>query len=440
MPKPIVCLSDTLRQFLEVFRPCFSQRQWPYFVTVLLALVECQGRSTLTGFLRCVAETTSLCGLSRFLGRWAWSADELAATWLRRFRQEMELAVQAEHSRQRALRPKRQGRPKATSVTGYLILDDSVHSKPKGRKMGGLGWHYSGVEKKVVRGHCLFSGLYVLLGRRCPLQPRLYSQKAVCEREGVPFQSKVDMAVEEIEQFQPVPGTHTHLLIDSWYHCKRVRRAAQKRDWDVSGGLKSNRQMRLITEGRRQWLSLADYAATLEPEDYQEAIWPSQQGGHTIYVHAVQTWVRKLGPTLLLITRLGLDEPLEKARYWGSTQIEAEAQTVINILAVRWDIEVLFEDYKDLLGTDHYQVIKSTAIVRFWTLVACLAYFLDEQRALLQAIQPGVHVTLGDARRRLQAEHQHNLLVWLQEQFHSGVTADQLSARLNVRLIQKVQT
>lgn len=433
MPKPIVCLSDTLRQFLEAFRPCFSRRQWPYFVIVLLGLVECKERSTLTGFLRCVAEAVSLCGLSRFLGRWSWSADGVVAVWLRRFRQQMEPAVQAEHVRQRALRPKRQGRPKATLVTGYLIFDDSVHCKPKGRKMGGVGRHYSGVEKKVVRGHCLFTGLYVLLGRRCPLRPRLYRQKAVCEQEGVPFLSKVDMAVEEIEQFQPVPGTHTHLLIDSWYHCRRVRKAAQKRGWDVSGGLKKNRKMRLIAEdGSRRWLGLAEYAATLKREDYQEAIWPSQQGGHTVYVHAVQTWVRKLGPTLLLITRLSLDEPLEQARYWGSTLVEAEAPAVVDILAVRWDVEVLFEDYKDLLGADQYQVMKATAILRFWTLVSCLAYFLDEQRTSFQAQQPGVHLSLGDVRRRLQTEHQRNLLVWLQDQFRSGATVDQLCARLTV--------
>jgi hypothetical protein len=130
MPKPIICLSDTLRQFLEDFRSCFSRRQWPYFVIVLLGLVECKERSTLTGFLRCVAETASLCGLSRFLSRWSWSAKEVVEIWLGRFRQQMEPEVQAEHFRQRAARPKRQARPKATLVTGYLIFDDSVHCKP----------------------------------------------------------------------------------------------------------------------------------------------------------------------------------------------------------------------------------------------------------------------------------------------------------------------
>lgn len=141
--------------------------------------------------------------------------------------------------------------------------------------------------------------------------------------------------------------------------------------------------------------------------------------------------MRKLGPTLVLITRLSLDDPLEKARYWGSTLVDADAQTVPNILAMRWDIEVFFEDCKALLGSDHYQLMSATAILRFWTLVACLACFPDEHRAHLQAERPGEHVTLGDARRDLQAEHQRNLLSWLEEQFRSGATADQLYARLS---------
>ena len=106
----------------------------------------------------------------------------------------------------------------------------------------------------------------------------MYRQKAVCEQEGVPFQSKIDMAVNQIEDFEPVADTHTHVLVDSWYHCKRVRKAAQKRGWDVSGGLKSNRVMRLIAEdGSREWLKLSEYAARLDRDDWQEVIWPSAQ-------------------------------------------------------------------------------------------------------------------------------------------------------------------
>lgn len=439
MPKPMICLSSVLRKFLEQFRPCFSQRQWKYFVTVLLGLIEHEGRHTLRGLLQSVWEKASLSGLSRFLGLWPWSVEEVAHTWQADFRQELSVAVQTEHRRQWDERPRRRGRPKTTVVTGSLIFDDSVHHKPKGRKMAGLGRHYSTTEKKVVWGHGLFTGHYLLLGRRCPLQPRLYRQKAVCEREGVPFQSKVDLAVAEIETFEPVSDTHTHVLVDSWYHCRRVRRAAEQRGWDISGGLKSNRRMRLRTPaGERTWVRLSEYAATLGPGDWQEATWPTQEGGHRVYVHAVRTrvcklgptLVCKLGPTLVLITRTSLDTPLAQAHYWGSTLVDADPQTVIDILALRWDIEALFEDYKDLLGSDHYQVMDATAIVRFWTLVSCLAYFLDKQRASLQAERPEEHFTWGDARRFIQAEHQRNLLAWLEDQFRSGMTAGQLCAPL----------
>jgi hypothetical protein len=82
----------------------------------------------------------------------------------------------------------------------------------------------------------LFSGLYVLLGRRCPLPMRMYRQKAVCQQEGVSFASKIDMAVQQIESFEPVAGTQTHVLTDSWYHCQRVRQAATQRGWTSAAG------------------------------------------------------------------------------------------------------------------------------------------------------------------------------------------------------------
>ena len=69
MPKPLVCLSEQLRQFAEYFRLCFSRRQWRYFVIVLLGLVECEERQTLTGLRRVIGESVSLSGLSRFLNQ-----------------------------------------------------------------------------------------------------------------------------------------------------------------------------------------------------------------------------------------------------------------------------------------------------------------------------------------------------------------------------------
>jgi hypothetical protein len=290
--------------------------------------------------------------------------------------------------------------------------------------MGGLGRHFSNTERRVVSGHCLFTGLYVLLGQRCPLPAQLYRQQAVCQQEGVVFQSKIEMAIGQIEAFAPAADTHTHVLIDSWYHCKRVRKAARQRGWDVSGGLKSNRVMRLIAaDGSREWLKLSAYAARLAPEAWQVVTWPSAQGGQQLYAHLVTTWVRKLGPTLVLITCHDLADPLKSVRYWGSTVLDLEAQALVDILAIRWQIETFFEYEKDLLGSDHYQLMTAQAILRFWTLTACLLCFLEEQRANAQEQQ----LTCGDVRRAIQEDHQLNLLQWLEERFQAGYSVEQIS-------------
>lgn len=219
MRLPIICLDPRFGQYLLRFRHCFSKPQYEYFVTILLGLMLCQGASTLSGVIGHVEGQVSLSGSSRFLSSAPWSADEVSRTWFNHFAGEMAPLVKEEHARRRAKRPKRRGGcplgAKATVVTGYLIGDDSVMQKVRGKKMGGLGYHYSSTAEKTVKGHCLVQALYVLLGRRCPLAPQMYRTKEICEQEGVVFQIKVDLMKTIITDFEAVVGTQTHVLLDS---------------------------------------------------------------------------------------------------------------------------------------------------------------------------------------------------------------------------------
>lgn len=111
-------------------------------------------------------------------------------------------------------------------------------------------------------------------------------------------------------------------------------------------------------------MPLSTSAAGLDTADWVEAIWPAQEGRCRGYVHAVRTGVRKLGPTLGVITCTSLAQPLEQARSRGSTLVDVDVQTVITILATRWNSETLFEDAKDLLSSDHDRVMSAAAVVR----------------------------------------------------------------------------
>jgi hypothetical protein len=46
MPHPLICLDEEVRHFAERFRSVFSKPQYQYFVTVLLGLMECEGKRT----------------------------------------------------------------------------------------------------------------------------------------------------------------------------------------------------------------------------------------------------------------------------------------------------------------------------------------------------------------------------------------------------------
>jgi SRSO17 transposase len=426
MPVPIICLDDELCHFVERYRRLLSKPQYQYFVIVLLGLMLCEGRRTLVGLLEQVAEQTSLSGLSRFLAQAPWEAQAVGQQWLQDFRARMQPAVEAEQERQRRTQPKRRGRPKQPLVTGYLIGDDSTMHKPKGKKMEGLGQHHSTTVDGRLPGHSMVEGLYVLLGKRCPLVPQLYRQQVVCEQEGVAFHSKIELMEATIRSFEPVAGTHTHVVLDSWYCAKDLWRAARQRGFEITTGLKSNRWLRIEDPNEPRgwrWQRLSDYVASLDKSAYVERKWP--RGGKTVYVHVVRTQVRKLYCCQVVIVRQSLDAPLSQVRYFASSDLEADAETLLLHIAARWDIEVLFGDGKEELGLDHYQVMSATALVRFWTL-AMLAYaFLEEERQRLQT-QEQRPVTIGEARGELQRRLRRNVLLWLHTQFLSGVQPDAL--------------
>ncbi len=445
MPVPIVCLDARVRQWAACFSQCFSKPQFQHFVTVLLGLLLCQDTRTLTSLRRHVAGGPSIASLSRFIARSPWDEEAVVRAWLARFQTQVLPVVQAEREQQRQTRPPQVGRPKEPFVTGDLIGDDSTLAKPKGKRMEGVGHHYSSTADARVRGHSLVQGLYVLLGRWCPLAPQLYQQKSVCTARGVPFQSKIDLMEQHIRTFEPVAGTRTHVLLDSWYGAKRLWKAARARHFLITTGLKANRSLRVPDPEAEQgwrWQQLSAYAASLTADDFTLMDRPHQgddsQEPRQVYIHVVQTRVRSLYRCQLVIARPALDAPASALRYGASSDLDADMTTLLGHIAARWDIEVFFSDTKDLLGLDHYQLMTTRAIVRFWTLVLATYTLIEEERARLAQEQQR-HVTIGEARRMLQRLHYRSLLGWIEQELHSGVDADALYERLTAYPPRNVQ-
>lgn len=294
--------------------------------------------------------------------------------------------------------------------------------------MAAVGKHYSTSANGTVQGHSLVAGLIVLLGRRCPLPPLLYRQKAVAQAEGVAFQSKVDLVVSAISSFTPVQATLTHVLVDAWYTCRAVWQAACERGFVITGGIRVNRCLRLPDPqrpGHYRKVRLSDYIQMLGADDFVEVPWRSRR----VAAHLVRTFVYKLGAAQVLIIKEAADAPSKKARCWATSDLTADVATIASYAACRWDIETWIADVKGLLGLDHYQLTSAQAIVRFWHLVCCLYVYLDEVRVRLLAHGHST-ATIGDALRHQQQHHNHLLLLWLKEQFVQGDSVDHVETLL----------
>src|SRR5260370_10020902 len=119
MPQAILCLDEEVYHFAKRFDALFSRPQYQYLVTVLLGLMECDGKRTLSGLLHEVGQALSLSGLSRFFSQAPWEPGAVVACWLRHFRAEMQPQGEAKREQERKAEPNARGRGKEPQLTVY---------------------------------------------------------------------------------------------------------------------------------------------------------------------------------------------------------------------------------------------------------------------------------------------------------------------------------
>ena len=432
MPQPIVCLDERLRQYLDHWRTHFTRPQFEHFVTMLLALLVGMKGPTLSHLKESVAGSKSLASLSRFLSRAPFCLEQVQEVSWKLFQERMSPVVGQRVQEQRSECPKHRGRPRKPVVTGYLIGDDTTMHKPRGVSMQGLGRHHDSKSGERIIGHALVQGLYVLLGQTFALPPRLYRQRQVCEKEQVVFHSKIELMRELLLSFDPLEGTRTHVLLDSWYSAKVLWKAARERGFLITTALKCNRSIRRTDASAPKgwrWQPLSDYVRELPETAYHQVAWP-RTPSECVWVHVVRTSIRSLYRSQLVIVRTSLDTPVSRARFWASSDLTAGVQELLGHIASRWEIEVFFEDAKELLGVDQYQLQSVTGLLRYWSLCWIAMNFLEESRHDV-LVRTGHRLTRGQTRQAVQRRHHTLLVVWIYEHAKQGTASEQVCALLS---------
>ena len=92
-------------------------------------------------------------------------------------------------------------------------------------------------------GHSLFQGLYLVEGYQFPLDPQMYIQKSVCEREQRPFPEQGGPGAERGRNLRAA-GRNPHPGADRQLVCQQAHlEGCRGRGCDLSDGLKANNKL-----------------------------------------------------------------------------------------------------------------------------------------------------------------------------------------------------
>jgi hypothetical protein len=147
----------------------------------------------------------------------------------------------------------------------------------------------------------------------------------------VPFQSPdsiaVDWVVQAIKALTPIPGTRTHILVDSWYACRGLWWATLGPGLVITGGLQLNRWLRRpdpLHPGCKRKVRLSAYLEELGAEDFVMVPWP----GPLVAAHLVPTLAYKLGACQVLVVKEHPSASLETVRCWATSDLKSEGATL----------------------------------------------------------------------------------------------------------------
>ncbi len=344
-------LFPTLLASLEVFRIVLTKPSFDKLLVLFTGWVRTAGRHAVT-------ETLVVTGVAgrhhheayhRFFSRGTWNPDSLGF-WLFRHA----LALLAPGSPIRA------------------ALDDTLAPK-KGPHVFGLGSHIDPVRSTVARkvfcfGHCWVVLAVVLPVPLCnctfalPVLFRLYTNKKTCERKGIPYRKKTELASDLIKVFVGWVGERrVELAVDSGYSNETVARdlpatvvllGAMRPDavlTEVPAAPSKHRNGRPRVRGATLPKPLA--LAKDESQSWLECEAHLYGKTMTVYYKTLcAQWYQACGARLLRIIVVRVDTGRIGLRVFFSTDPTISIRELLEGYAGRWTIEVCFRNLKQLFG------------------------------------------------------------------------------------------
>ena len=202
-----------LKGLLRGFTPLLNKPQQDNLARIVVGLVTNEGEKNVKGISDTFIPHKDQSNLNRFITDAKWDYRELNRRRIKLVEDELELAF---------------------SDRCALIIDDTVVERYGGE---GVGYHHDS-KHGLVKGHCYVTEICFCSGVSYPVDLRLYMPEGTSSK---PFRSKIDLACELIDEFDPPSKKDVAVQFDEWYLCGEVVKHAEDRGFRWISEARSNR-------------------------------------------------------------------------------------------------------------------------------------------------------------------------------------------------------
>ncbi len=354
----MVTVYSHIVNFLLLLQLSLSKPQRTHLLSIMHGIILCDGRKTITGMRRQTKADRDLSCMARFLSESPWNHHTLNRQ-RRRFLQQLARREQKKH-------------PDKPVV--FLLVDDTGCKKnATTRKMERLDYHFSHADGKTVWSHVLVTSHVVTGDVSAAFDFRPYFREEVCTELGLKFKSKIDFAVELVQDFDSNDDEQVYVLFDSWYASKKLIDVCNAKGFHVIAAFKTNRIMypsgigSKVSDFAKEYIRHTDlHSVTVEDHRYRVYEYEGQLSDIE-NVKVLLCWEDGFSPEKTPFCLLCTDGALDVV-------------TILRHDLVRWNIETGYRYFKDLLGFDPYQMQSYQAIERLMnTVKQCWRYTMPPE-------------------------------------------------------------
>lgn len=400
-------LPSSLIEFIHTFESELSKPQFNHFQSWIVGILDGKAEATKISKFYSDKHPSSL---TRFMNSESWNDSELNT---QRIRWASNIASQK-------------------YMKYYpLIIDDTVNEK-YGKLLDGVGYHFSHMKGGTVWGQQLVTSHMVLANIDFPLFVDLYEKEEDFE-DKTKFRSKIDIALDQIQQFPKVNGMKGVVITDTWYASVKIMNQTIRSGFNGIFDLKSDRQVNY--EGVKY--SVSELAEQRKDTDFDLVkidgklyrVWTAK-----IKVPRVQQ--RKLR---LLISQQDLNygkkikkEPKwSKSKYLLSTNTSMGPWLIIYLYRKRWSVETFYRFVKNCFDFTKNRLEDQNAIQRYFTLAFFAYTYLAFTRDPLCTYYEESK-SLYQAQDNLQNKKLEEVIEWIYDKTILGVDLSEIKSNLGL--------